>query len=123
MNELVTSRRPILNLILRVWRNWRARHRDAFNFWIHMVGIPLAVLGLLTLFASAILPELPWYWGAGGLVLGYFLQYLGHCVEGNDVGEWAAIKTLFGLPCKSIATRWLPESQDPNDRASSLAHS
>jgi hypothetical protein len=27
-------------------------------------------------------------------------------VEGNDVGEWAAVKRLFGLPYVSISPRW-----------------
>lgn len=48
----------------------------------------------------------PWYWGVAGLVLGYFLQYLGHRVEGNDVGEWAGIKRMLGLPYVGIAPRW-----------------
>jgi uncharacterized membrane protein YGL010W len=104
----------VLNLVLRAWRNWRARHRDPFNFAIHMIGIPLAVLGLLAVIAS-IFYEAPWYWGVGGLVAGYFLQFVGHRVEGNDVGEWAAIKTLFGLPCNAIASRWLPENQEANE--------
>jgi uncharacterized membrane protein YGL010W len=122
MNELIAARRPVLNLILRAWRNWRARHRDPFNFAIHLIGIPLAGLGLLSLLASTFFAEIPWYWGFGGLVAGYFLQFVGHWVEGNDVGEWAAIKTLFGLPCKAVASRWLPENQEANERASSLAH-
>ena len=47
-----------------------------------------------------------WLWGAGLFVLGYLLQYIGHCVEGNDLGEWAGIKRLLGLPYVSIAPRW-----------------
>jgi len=47
-----------------------------------------------------------WYWGTAGLVVGYFLQFVGHRVEGNDVGEWAAVKRLLGLPYVSISPRW-----------------
>jgi len=39
-------------------------------------------------------------------VAGYFLQWLGHRAEGNDVGEWAGIKRLLGLPYVAIAPRW-----------------
>jgi len=53
-----------------------------------------------------------WYWGVGALVLGYLLQYVGHLAEGNDLGEWAAIKRLLGLPYVGIAPRWNPE--DPS---------
>ena len=102
----LTWRRPLRKIL----RNWRERHRDPFNFWIHMVGIPVAVAGLLLLCFGWI-GDVPWYWGVGGLVLGYLLQYIGHRVEGNDVGEWAAIKRLLGLPYVGIAPRW-QQSQD-----------
>ena len=46
------------------------------------------------------------------LHLGYVRQYVGHCFEGNDLGEWAAIKRLFGLPYVGISPRWNPE--DPS---------
>lgn len=65
-----------------------------------MVGIPLAVAGLL-LFAAV-----DWYWALATFALGYVLQWLGHLAEGNDVGEWAAVKSLLGLPYVGIAPRW-----------------
>jgi hypothetical protein len=83
-------------------RNWVARHRHPFNFWIHMLGIPIAVAGLILLLVRWDL----WYWGVAGLVVGYALQWLGHKVEGNDVGEWAGIKRLLGLPYVGISPRW-----------------
>lgn len=93
-------RRPILKFLRKALGNWRERHQHPFNFAIHLLGIPLAVSGLFLLFF------LPWYWGLGVLVLGYLLQYAGHAVEGNDVGEWAAIKRLLGLGYVGIAPRW-----------------
>jgi len=88
-----------LRFLRSVLKNWRERHRHPFNFAIHLVGIPAAVAGLVLLFF------LPWYWGAGLIVFGYLLQFVGHQVEGNDVGEWAGIKRLLGLPYVSIAPR------------------
>jgi uncharacterized membrane protein YGL010W len=82
------------------------RHRNPFNFAIHLIGIPLAVAGVVLLFV------LPWYWGAGAVVLGYLLQYVGHRAEGNDVGEWAAIKRLLGLPYVAISPRWQTEAKE-----------
>src|SRR5262245_35175130 len=76
------ARRPLR----RALRHWRERHQHPFNFAIHLVGIPLAVAGVVLLF---VLPWEEWYWGAGAFVFGYVLQWLGHVVEGNDVGEWA----------------------------------
>ena len=74
-----------------------------------MVGIPMAVAGIVCLFS---LPLGLWWVGVAMLVFGYFLQWIGHCWEGNDVGEWAAIKRLLGLPYIGIAPRW--NHENPN---------
>jgi hypothetical protein len=99
-------RRPLLNFLRRRLQGWRLRHQLPFNFWIHLIGIPMAVTGVFLLFF------LPWYWGVGAFALGYLLQYIGHLAEGNDLGEWAAIKRLLGWPYVGIAPRWNPE--DPS---------
>ena len=100
-------RRPVLRFLGKRLRGWLARHRHPFNLGVHLVGIPLALTGLVLLFV----PGVAWYWGAGGLLLGYLLQYVGHRVEGNDVGEWAALKRLFGLPYVAISPRWEAEER------------
>ena len=87
-------------------QGWRLRHQLPFNFAIHLIGIPLAVSGVFLLLLPALVL------GAGAFVLGYVLQYIGHLAEGNDLGEWAAIKRLLGLPYVGIAPRWNPE--DPS---------
>ena len=90
------QRRPVR----RALRNWLDRHQHPVNFWIHLAGIPLACAGIVLLFV------LPWsecYWALAALVGGYALQFFGHRVEGNDMGEWAAIKRLLGLPYVGIA--------------------
>jgi hypothetical protein len=97
-------RRPLR----RILKNWRERHRDPFNFWIHMLGIPLAVAGVFLFFFTE------WYWALAALVGGYVLQWLGHLVEGNDVGEWAAIKRLLGLPYVGIAPQWQKPREAPS---------
>jgi hypothetical protein len=94
-----SRRYPILKFLARALRNWRERHQHPFNFAIHLLGIPLAVSGLFLLFF------VPWYWGVSAFVLGYALQYAGHAVEGNDLGEWAAIKRMLGLPYVGIAPK------------------
>jgi hypothetical protein len=99
-------------LLRKALGNWRERHQHPFNFAIHLLGIPLAVVGVFLFFF------LPWYWGLGAFVLGYLLQYVGHAVEGNDVGEWAAIKRMLGLPYVGIAPRWQQGAvQDPHHLA------
>src|SRR5436190_22022988 len=97
MAEPTRKRFPIIR---GIWRNWRTRHQDPRNFAIHLIGIPLAVSGVFLLFF------LPWYYGVGAIVVGYVLQWIGHQWEGNDVGEWAAIKRLLGLPTVAISPRF-----------------
>lgn len=105
------ERRPIRRA-LRRWRDhWLQRHRHPFNFWIHMIGIPVALLG--TPLLLALLPWDQWYWGATAFVGGYLLQWLGHLVEGNDLGEWAGIKRLLGLPYVAISPRWQEPASPP----------
>jgi hypothetical protein len=95
----------ILDLIARARKNWLLRHQNAFNFWIHMIGIPLAFSGLMLLFFLSV------YWGCAAIVAGYLLQWIGHRVEGNDVGEFIPVKRLLGLPVIAIAPQYLnPEA-------------
>ncbi len=83
------------------------RHQDPRNFAIHMIGIPLAMAGVVALFF------LPWYWGVGAIVVGYLLQWIGHRWEGNDVGEWAGVKRLLGLPTVAISPRFAQPAEKP----------
>jgi len=101
-----TQRGPLRRFLRRRLGGWMARHQLPFSFWIHMVGIPVAVASIPLFIWS------DWYWGAAALFVGYLLQWIGHQAEGNDVGEWAAIKRLLGLPYVGIAPRWNPA--DPN---------
>ena len=99
-------RGPLRLFLRKAFRNWMARHQLPFNFAIHMLGIPIAV-ACIPLFILS-----PWYWGTGALVLGYLLQWIGHLAEGNDVGEWAGIKRLLGLPYVGISPRWQKQTEN-----------
>jgi len=41
--------RKVLDFAGRARRDWLDRHQNAFNFWIHLLGIPLAVTGVVLL--------------------------------------------------------------------------
>jgi hypothetical protein len=92
------QRRPLRQAL----RNWLERHQHPVNFWIHLIGIPLAVAGVVLL----LLAPAHWPWALAAFIGGYVLQWIGHSVEGNDVGEFAAIKRLLGLPYVGVAPRW-----------------
>jgi hypothetical protein len=80
-------------------QSWLDRHRHPISFTLHIVGIPLTILGVLLI---------PVYLLAGSfsvflfaLVLfvgGYAIQFLGHAVEGTDPGEIILLKRKLGLP-------------------------
>lgn len=93
------QRRPLRKALY----NWLERHQHPFNRGIHFLGIPLACAGVVLFFW---LPWDEWYWGVLAFLGGYVLQWIGHIVEGNDLGEWAAVKRLLGLPYVAISPRW-----------------
>ncbi len=81
-------------------RNWLERHQHPFSFVVHLIGIPMAVAAIPCLFLGE------WWWAAGLFVGGYALQFVGHAVEGNDVGEIIPIKKLLGLPYVAVSPHW-----------------
>ncbi len=84
--------------------HWLDRHHGPVSFALHMVGIPLSVLGLLMLPIS-----MPTRSGRVFLlslslfVIGYLIQFLGHLLEGSDPGEIVAIKRKLGWPYVEFA--------------------
>jgi hypothetical protein len=101
--------RRVWRLAMRVRANWLERHQVPANFWLHIVGIPVAFAGLPLLYLAG-----SWV-GFAAITSGYFLQWVGHRVEGNDVGEMIPLKRLLGLPVIPIAPRFLPASPGPPD--------
>lgn len=100
----MTPPAPVRSFLRRRLEGWRLRHQLPFNFWIHLIGIPLALV-----VAPLSLLFLDWPFSLALFVLGYALQWVGHRAEGNDLGEWAAVKRLLGLPYVGIAPRWNPD--------------
>lgn len=110
MSEGFFQRRPLR----RALYNWLERHQHPFNRGIHFIGIPLALAGVVLFFW---LSWAEWYWGVLAFVGGYLLQWIGHLVEGNDLGEWAAVKRVLGLPYVAISPRF---QKPPDDTAPSV---
>ena len=64
------------------------RHKHPVNAFLHIFGVPMVFYGLFKLFdGGAAL-------GSGLIVGGYFLQWLGHKAQGNEVGEVILIKKI-----------------------------
>jgi len=71
--------------------NWLARHQNRNSFWLHMFGIPLCFI-----VAPILLILHMWWLAAGGFVVGYILQFVGHAIEGNQSGEEMLIRRIIG---------------------------
>ncbi len=102
--------RKVLAFAGRARANWLLRHQNAANFWIHMVGIPLSLL-----VAPILLGFVSWQSALAAFFLGYFLQWVGHRIEGNDVGELIPIKRMLGLRVVAIA----PQFETPHSPVAS----
>jgi len=87
--------------------NWIERHQHPASQILHAVGIPLTV-------AAVVLAIVQLSAGAWGLwwrplllfVGGYGLQWLGHRIEGNDMGEVILIKRWRGWPYVAVSPRY-----------------
>ena len=100
------------------WRQWRARHQTRVSFWLHAVGIPLAVLSLpLAGWQLALAQWDLWWRPAALLVGGYVLQWLGHRYEGNDMGEIILVKKWLGRPYVAVAPQFRQPAADADRRA------
>jgi hypothetical protein len=70
-------------------RDYMSRHRHPANVALHLVGVPLAPFGVVALLiAGEQATALVFFF------VGYALQWVGHTIEGNEVGEAILIKYL-----------------------------
>ncbi len=85
---------------------WLERHQSPLSFWLHMIGIPLAVAAVVLAAYQLWLWRWDLWWRPVLLLAaGYAFQIIGHWHEGNDVGEWILIKKLLGRPYVAVAPR------------------
>jgi|AGTN01.2.fsa_nt_gi Protein of unknown function (DUF962). len=78
------------NPLVRFMIDYCQRHKHPANAAFHMIGVPAAFYGMFELVTGKPLR------GAILIVFGYFLQYLGHKAQGNEVGEVTLIKLIYG---------------------------
>jgi uncharacterized membrane protein YGL010W len=69
--------------------DYAQRHAHPVNAVLHILGVPMAFTGLFFLLCGR--------FGSGAALFsgGYFLQYLGHKAQGNEVGEVTLIKAIW----------------------------
>ncbi len=88
-------------------QNWLLRHQHPASRGLHAVGIPLTIAAVVV--AAVQLDQGRWdlWWRPVVLLaLGYLLQYVGHRLEGNDMGEVILVKKLLGRPYQAVSPRY-----------------
>jgi hypothetical protein len=65
------------------------RHKHPVNAILHLFGVPLAFYGFAQIFFGKFVNALIC------IFVGYFLQWLGHRAQGNEVGEVILIKKIW----------------------------
>ena len=88
-------------------RNWLDRHQNPVSFWLHMAGIPMTIacMPLALIQLSEDRWDL-WWRPVALLVVGYLLQWIGHVIEGNDMGEIILVKKMMGKPYVAVSPRY-----------------
>ncbi len=77
--------------------DWMERHRNQASFALHLIGIPLTIIGTLLLPVYVVMASIPLFLLALTFFLGGFgLQFLGHAVDGTEPGEIRALRTWWG---------------------------
>jgi len=89
------------------------RHQHPVSRVLHAVGIPL--LPLAGGLAGWQLVQSRWDLWYRPLVLiavSYLLQWIGHRIEGNDLGEVIVFKRWLGRPYVAVSSRYRSEGGD-----------
>lgn len=77
--------------------DWVERHQDPRSFFLHLLGIPSTILGVLLIPIYVILMSITIFGTALLLFLGGFgLQFLGHALDGSEPGEIKALRQWMG---------------------------
>jgi uncharacterized membrane protein YGL010W len=83
------SIRAIFQGVRRFIVDYAARHSHPVNAVLHVAGIPMTFVGLVAALRGSPLS------GWGLLAAGFLLQYVGHLVQGSEMGELTLIKGLI----------------------------
>lgn len=95
-------------------QDWLDRHRHAASFLLHMVGIPISLVGVLL--APIYLALLSWpifLFALSLFVGGYLVQFLGHAIERSEPGEITAIRQWLARQGPPRVGRGQPDAQAP----------
>ncbi|MCD6459295.1 DUF962 domain-containing protein [bacterium] len=70
-------------------KTWLYRHKYPVDIVLHIIGIPMT-------FAAGIIVIKGYYlYGILCFIFGYVFQYIGHVIEGSEMGELMIIQNIF----------------------------
>jgi len=85
-------------------KQWRRRHQHPRSLALHVVAIPMIPLaGVLAAIQLADGAWSLWWRPVTLLATSYGMQWIGHRIEGNDMGEIILIKKMLGKPYVAVA--------------------
>jgi hypothetical protein len=77
------------------------------SFWLHVVGIPLTIFGVVVAVFQLYHGMWDDWWRPFVFwIVGYAMQWIGHVHEGNDMGEVILFKRLLGKPFVAVSPRY-----------------
>ena len=92
---------------MKFFREWPSRHQHPANLWLHLAGIPMTIVGVYCWARGHGGAGAAWFFG------GYILQWVGHRIEGNDVGEFIPVKRALGWPTVAVAPQYQRRTEPP----------
>ncbi|MBK8270857.1 MAG: DUF962 domain-containing protein [Planctomycetes bacterium] len=74
---------------------------------VHMAGIPMTIAAIPLAIWQLSRDEWSLWWRPAALFIGgYLLQWIGHVIEGNDMGEIILVKKKLGKPYVAVSARY-----------------
>ena len=70
-------------------KKWLDRHKHPIDIALHIIGIPMTFIAGMIVIKGYVLS------GILCFVLGYVFQYIGHVIEGSEMGELMIFQKLF----------------------------
>ena len=100
------------------WERYWQRHCHPVSRWLHFIGVPLTLVAAGLFIACAVTGSwISWWRPAVFLVVCYLLQWVGHWIEGNDMGEIILIKKCIGRPFVAVSPRYAKNQSLVEDKS------
>lgn len=88
-------------------RRWLDRHQHPVSLGLHAVGIPMTIAFIPLAIVQLVEGRWDLWWRPAALLAGgYLLQWIGHRIEGNEMGEVILVKKWLGKPFVAVSPRY-----------------